>query len=61
LVENKANTPPLERAKRYRALAKETLGFANEAKDPDVKHAYLVLAEQWSRLADDTEADGLHL
>ncbi len=42
--------PPSERAKRYRQLAEDALREAEQA-DDSVRESYLLIAEQWNRLA----------
>lgn len=42
--------PLSERAKRYRQLAEEALREAELAED-SVRQSYLIIAEQWNRLA----------
>ena len=42
--------PLSERAKRYRQLAEDALREAEQA-DESVRSAYLLIAEQWNRLA----------
>ena len=42
--------PASERAKRYRQLAKDALDEAEQT-DGSVRECYLLIAEQWNRLA----------
>ena len=42
--------PASERAKRYRQLAEDALREAHHA-DGSVRESYLLVAEQWNRLA----------
>jgi hypothetical protein len=42
--------PASERAKRYRQLAEDALREAVQA-DESVRESYLLIAEQWNRLA----------
>ena len=42
--------PLSERAKRYRQLAEDALREAEQA-DESVRQSYLLIAEQWNRLA----------
>jgi hypothetical protein len=53
-----AHLPPKERAKRYRELAK-TARQERKAAPDDVKGAYLIIAEQYERLAGKAEAEVL--
>jgi hypothetical protein len=46
--------PAGERAKRYRQLAEDALREAEQA-EGSVRQSYLLIAEQWNRLA---QADG---
>jgi hypothetical protein len=42
--------PPYEQAKRYRQLAEDALREAGQT-DGSVRQSYLLIAEQWNRLA----------
>ena len=48
--------PPWERAKRYRQLAQDAEKMAAQSKDP-IRESYLLMAEQWRKLADQVEAE----
>ncbi len=54
MLEELGKLPPAERAKRYRALADEA-DRAAAAASPAVKQSYVIMAEQWRKLADDLE------
>jgi hypothetical protein len=45
-----SDLPPVEQAKRYRQLAEDALREAEHA-DGSVRQSYLLIAEQWNRLA----------
>jgi hypothetical protein len=47
--------PPRERAKRYRQIAAAMRRDAERA-TPEARAPYLVLAEQWDKLAEEAEA-----
>ena len=47
--------PPLERARRYREFARETLRLAELADRPDLKATYLSLTACWTSLAREAE------
>jgi hypothetical protein len=47
--------PPLERARRYREFARDTLRLAGQADRPDVKATYLSLTACWTSLAREAE------
>ena len=47
---------PRERAKRYRELAREAEKMAANSRN-SVRQSYLVMADQWRKLADEVEAD----
>ncbi|HTT83925.1 MAG TPA: hypothetical protein VMF67_10625 [Rhizomicrobium sp.] len=47
--------PPLERARRYREFARETLRLAELAARPDLKATYLSLTACWTSLAREAE------
>jgi hypothetical protein len=40
---------------KYRKLAQEAREYAEKVVNPDDKHAWLLLVEEWSRLADRAE------
>ena len=46
--------PPEKRAQRYREMAAEADGFAATSEGP-IRQSYLLMAEQWRRLAAETE------
>jgi hypothetical protein len=46
---------PRERAKRYRELARDAEKMAASSKNT-VRQSYLIMAEQWRKLADEVEA-----
>jgi hypothetical protein len=48
--------PISERAKRYRQLAEDALREAEQS-EGSVRESYLLIAEQWNRLA---QVDGAH-
>jgi hypothetical protein len=48
--------PPAERAACYRQQAEEIQFRATRAVNEDLKAAYLLVAEDWLKLADDIEA-----
>jgi hypothetical protein len=47
---------PRERAKRYRQLAQDAEKLAGQSKDR-IRESYLIMAEQWRKLADEVEGD----
>ena len=47
--------PPLERARRYREFARDTLRLAGQADRPDVKATHLSLTACWTSLAREAE------
>jgi hypothetical protein len=47
--------PPLERARRYREFARETLRLAEATSRPDLKATYLSLTSCWTSLAREAE------
>lgn len=47
--------PPLERARRYREFARDTLRPAELASRPDLKATYLSLTACWTSLAREAE------
>jgi hypothetical protein len=47
--------PPLERARRYREFARDTLRLAEMTDRPDVKATYLSLTACWTSLAREAE------
>jgi hypothetical protein len=47
--------PPLERARRYREFARDTLRQAELAARPDLKATYLSLTACWTSLAREAE------
>jgi hypothetical protein len=47
--------PPLERARRYREFARDTLRLAELADRQDVKATYLSLTACWTSLAREAE------
>jgi hypothetical protein len=47
--------PPLERARRYREFARDTLRLAGLAGRPDLKATYLSLTACWTSLAREAE------
>jgi hypothetical protein len=47
--------PPLERARRYREYARDTLRRAELAERPDLKATYLSLTACWTSLAREAE------
>jgi hypothetical protein len=47
--------PPLERARRYREFARDTLRLAEMAARPDLKATYLSLTACWTSLAREAE------
>ena len=48
--------PPKERAKRYRQLAQDAEKLAGQSKG-GIRESYLIMAEQWRKLADEVEAE----
>ena len=48
--------PPLQRAKRYRALAQDARREAANAKGA-LRQSYILSAEKWEKLADELEGD----
>jgi hypothetical protein len=56
MLEDLANLPPAERAVRYRELADEAKRYAESAGFPKTREAYLLMAQQWIRLAEDLES-----
>ena len=53
-MDDLADLPPDKRAKRYREMANEADRFAANTSG-DMKTAYIQMAEQWRKLADDIE------
>jgi len=51
-----SHLPPKERAKRYRELAQDARREAASSKGAANK-SYLIIAEQWEKLAADAEAE----
>jgi len=49
-----AELPPLARAKRYRGFAERALRAAEKVNGP-IRTSYLMLADQWERLAVEAE------
>jgi hypothetical protein len=49
-----SDLPPQQRIGRYKQLAKDAEMFARRASG-EVRDAYLLLAQQWQKLADDLE------
>jgi hypothetical protein len=47
------NLPPLQRAKHYRALAEDARREAAAANGP-ARQSYLIIAENWDKLAADS-------
>jgi hypothetical protein len=47
--------PPLQRARRYREFARDTLRLAEQAVRPDMKATYLSLTACWTSLAREAE------
>ena len=47
--------PPLERARRYREFARDTLRLSELAARPDLKATYLSLTACWTSLAREAE------
>jgi hypothetical protein len=50
---------PIERAQRYRELAKEVSSQANESTDRAARQSYMLVAEQWRQRADAVEKSAL--
>lgn len=48
--------PPREKAKRYRQLAQDAEKLAAQSRDR-IRESYLLMAEQWRKLADSVEAE----
>jgi hypothetical protein len=51
-----SHLPPKERAKRYRELAQDARREAANSKGA-AHQSYLIIAEQWEKLARDAEAE----
>ena len=51
-----SDLPPTERARRYRDLAEEAERHAKETRGGHIRDAYLVMASQWRKLAEETES-----
>jgi hypothetical protein len=49
---------PLERARRYRQLARETLRLAEQATKPELRATFLSLSACWASLAREAENAG---
>lgn len=55
MAEVVSTLPPLERARRYREFARDTLRLAELATGPDLKSTYLSLSACWTSLAREAE------
>lgn len=53
--------PATERIGRYREMAEHTRALAGRVKNPDLRDAYLELADRWAALADSTQRDLQHI